>query len=141
MLHLGTVPCRVGACDAKRRLCLVPVNQRTGRHCIHLHFAAFFTSLSHRAPSVRCSIWSPCGVTARALDRTSMHTLLAWRPRKGIPMRNGCSYLAVARIPRRYRLILHPRHERSRPGAALLFRFLASTDHRRFRQNPPLRKS
>ncbi|SSC70391.1 unnamed protein product [Ciceribacter sp. T2.26MG-112.2] len=41
MLHLGTVPRRVGACDAKRRLCLVPVNQRTGRHCIHLHFAAF----------------------------------------------------------------------------------------------------
>lgn len=41
MLHIGILSCSVGARGAKRRMCIVPVRQCTGRHRVHLHFAAF----------------------------------------------------------------------------------------------------
>ena len=66
MRHPGILSCSFGACGAKRRMCIVPVRQCTGRHRVHMHFAAFqFIPGAGRPcrPTAASSQVDPCGST------------------------------------------------------------------------------
>ncbi|MNT38802.1 hypothetical protein D3C72_1750110 [compost metagenome] len=117
MLHFGTVPCRIGAYGAERRLCMVPVNQRTGRHCIHLHFAAFslLCPTGRRTSDVQFFIPVRCDGTRLQEDDDRTPSSRGLPQPKGTPRdtKRGCCKSNLT--SRDFRRIFHPRHERPWP--------------------------